>query len=108
MARDFGIEGVSANIERRLARTPLRESFISLDYARPWYRRSDQGELAGEPDLEAIYYSYCAAALWGRPSFCSGWFADWEYDGPEGRAPVSRRIPPGYRACGTEVGDRPG
>jgi len=77
----WGIEGIHRQIEARLLTTAPREGFVYLDYMRPLYRTVGD-DLTADLDIEAVYYSYCAAALWGRAAFCSGWFAGREYDGP--------------------------
>jgi hypothetical protein len=83
----WGLEGICREIEAAIGRAAPRKGFVYLDYARPLHSKAESGALAESLDIEAIYYSYCAAALWGRRTFCSGWFG-WqqtpgrEYSGP--------------------------
>ena len=77
-----GVEGMYRACIETLRRTPPRGGLFFLDYARPRYRRVGDEALQTALDLEAVYYSYCAAALWGQHSFCSGWYAGYEYRGP--------------------------
>jgi len=80
---DFGIERLYRAIEERLNLTPPRHQFIYLDYDRSRYRKAEDGRVTTELDTEATYYSYCAAALWGRPSYCwSVWGEGHHYRGP--------------------------
>ena len=74
-----GLREMYAGLTARLEMARPRSRLLCLDYMR--------GVPAGGPDprleidLEAVYYSYCAAALWGLDSFCSGWYGV-EYRGP--------------------------
>jgi hypothetical protein len=78
----YGLEAVSAEIAKSLLRTPPRGAFFYTDYMQPAYTRDATGGLVRGVDFEAVYYSYCAAALWGRAAWCSGWHAPSEYRGP--------------------------
>ncbi|MEA3401112.1 MAG: hypothetical protein U9R79_07710 [Armatimonadota bacterium] len=78
----LGIEEMYRACTEALRRTPPRGELFFLDYARPRYRGAENAVLQRALDLEAIYYSYCAAALWGHHSFCSGWYSGHEYRGP--------------------------
>lgn len=75
-----GIKAMMAPVMERLRTGPPRGKLVCLDYMRPALVR-DGGEWRQEVDLEAVYYSYCAAALWGLDSYCSGWYGH-EYRGP--------------------------
>lgn len=72
-------ETFGALVERLAAGRPRRDQFC-LDYMRPVKVYRD-GQWHEETDVEAVYYSYCAAALWGLKSYCSGWYGV-EYRGP--------------------------
>jgi len=93
----WGIEGIYGNIEHHLTTTPPRKGFVYLDYMQPLYHRSRDGELVPRLDREAVYYSYCAAALWGRPSYCSGLHGGIEYRGPLYFADLGEPLGTGYR-----------
>jgi len=79
-----GLKALYGEVDAILRRTSPRRSFIYLDYMRPRYVAATAGESNWQPelDLEAVYYSYAAARLWGREAFCSGWYAGREYQGP--------------------------
>ncbi len=79
---EFGIEGSYGEPERAARETPPRRDMFYLDYMQPRYRTQADEAPEGSLDLEAVYYSYCAAALWGRAAACSGWYAGHEYRGP--------------------------
>ena len=66
-------------IQTLRSRAP-RKRLLCLDYMRPALTQQ-AGEVGEVPDMEAVYYSYCAAALWGLDSFCSGWYG-LPYRGP--------------------------
>lgn len=75
-----GIKAMMEPIIKRLRTGPRRAQLLCLDYMRPALHRRN-GQWRQEVDLEAVYYSYCAAALWGLNSYCSGWYGH-EYRGP--------------------------
>ncbi len=88
----FGIEEMYGACLEAVRRTPPRRELFLLDYARPRYRRVQGQALVSALDLEAVYYSYCAAALWGQRSFCSGWYSGHEYRGPLYFADIGRPL----------------
>jgi hypothetical protein len=77
---EHGVAELYGDLEQRLRRAAPRRGFLYLDYMCAVY--GPDGTVAQPLDLEAVYYSYCAAALWGREGFCSGWYAQAEYRGP--------------------------
>ncbi|NPV45526.1 MAG: hypothetical protein HPY69_01105 [Armatimonadetes bacterium] len=75
-----GIKAMMTPVMERLRTGPPRGELLCLDYMRPALTRRD-GQWRPTVDLEAVYYSYCMAALWGLNSYCSGWYGQ-EYRGP--------------------------
>jgi hypothetical protein len=75
-----GIKAVMAPVMARLRTGAPRGSLFCLDYMRPVLVR-EGGEWQQGVDTGAVYYSYCAAALWGLNASCSGWYGQ-EYRGP--------------------------
>jgi hypothetical protein len=74
-----GLAEMLGSLQATLSAARPQRALLCLDYMRPWTVQTPQG-LQESTDLEAVYYSYCAAALYGLPSFCSGWYGR-EYRG---------------------------
>lgn len=75
-----GSKATLAPLLARLRSGPPRGGLLCLDYMRPG--RVRQGDTWQQVvDIETVYYSYAAAALWGLESYCSGWYG-LEYRGP--------------------------
>ncbi len=74
-----GIKAMMTPVIERLRTGPPRGALLCLDYMRPTLQREGE-QWRQVVDTEAVYYSYCAAALWGLDSYCSGWYGQ-EYRG---------------------------
>lgn len=100
-----GLKALYAQVEKALAHAQPRRGFIYLDYMRPRYRppAAEGQPWQPEVDAEAVYYSYVAARLWGQESFCSGWFAGMEYEGPLYFADLGRPLGDGPQEVGAAV-----
>ncbi|MCX7599217.1 MAG: hypothetical protein N2512_10200, partial [Armatimonadetes bacterium] len=76
-----GLKETFSGLMDKLAAARPRKDLFCLDYMRAEKVYRD-GLWHDEADVEAVYYSYCAAAVWGLKSYCSGW------DGVEYRGPL--------------------
>jgi hypothetical protein len=85
-----GLAAMFGDLMARLRKAKPRRELLCLDYMRPAPVRGDAGWME-ETDLEAVYYSYCAAALWGLGSYCSGWYGR-DYRGPLYHAELGRPL----------------
>jgi hypothetical protein len=75
-----GLQDMYGGLCQRLRVGGPRQQLLCLDYMRPRVTRGRTG-WQQDADVEAVYYSFCAAALQGLSSFCSGWYGV-EYRGP--------------------------
>jgi len=96
-----GLEELYGTLAARPAGQRPRRCFLVLDYMRPGLVRGP-GEPEEVADVEAVYYSYAAAALFGLPSFCSGWYGR-EYRGPLYFADLGRALGEGPTKVGAVV-----
>jgi hypothetical protein len=112
-----GIKAMYGPLRERLKQAPPRGGLFCLDYMRPHLEKArgaavlaagphalprEDGDWRQVTDIEAVYYSYCVAALWGLESYCSGWYG-LEYQGPLYFADLGRPLGEGPEEAGGMV-----